>query len=38
MMPAVPLASAVSYGVADFSGGLATRSISARRVAAMTQT
>ncbi len=37
-MPAVPLASAVSYGVADFSGGLATRSVSASRVAAMTQT
>jgi drug/metabolite transporter (DMT)-like permease len=38
MTPAVPLASAVAWGVADFNGGLATRSVPATRVAAMTQT
>jgi len=36
--PVVPLAAALSWGVADFNGGLATRSVPATRVAAMTQT
>ncbi len=38
MTPAALLASAVGYGIADFSGGFATRSVSASRVAAASQT